>query len=241
MLKNNLFYVLRTEFEKIVKIHGLINDTIRISCKALSAKQAIGSPDHSDYPIIRGKEVMIEADFAGAKGQAFTDEFEDRTYSIQELLNMDLDSNKKRASFVAGLNAVYRNLGMADKTVHCRDNEPVECAKHLSGFFPKGSRILLVGHQPRFLEILSASYHVRAVDLDQNNTGKTFYNVLIEDQSRTLEAVDWCDMIFATGSTLVNNTISTFVNANKPSIFYGVTISAPARILGLNAFCQKGH
>ena len=241
MSGNNLFDILRADFEKKVVAHNLINESINITCKALSAKQAIGTPDHDDYPIIRGKEIMIEADFAGAKGQAFTDEFESKSYTIRELLSMSLNSNKKRASFVAGLNAVYRYLGLSDKTVHCRDNEPLECAKTLPNIFPKNSKILLIGHQPRFLEILAASYQLRVIDLNEENIGKTFFDVPIEDESKTQKAIDWCDTIFATGSTLVNNSISTFLHSGKPAIFYGVTISAPAKILELNTFCEKGH
>ena len=241
MPKNNLFDILIADFEKKVAAHHLINESINITCKALSAKQAIGTPDHDDYPIIRGKEVMIEADFAGAKGQAFTDEFESKSYTIKELLSMSFDSNRKRASFVAGLNAVYRYLGLTDKTVHCRDNEPLDCAKTLPNIFPKNSKILLIGHQPRFLETLAALYQLRAIDLNEENIGKSFSNISIEDESKTQEAIDWCDTIFATGSTLVNNTISTFLNSGKPAVFYGVSISAPAKILGLNIFCEKGH
>jgi uncharacterized protein (DUF4213/DUF364 family) len=237
---DNLFDILRADFEKKIIAHNLMNESINISCKALSAKQAIGTPDHDDYPIIRGKEVMIEADFAGAKGQAFSDEFENKSYTIKELLSLNFDNNRERASFVAGLNAVYRYLGLTDKTIHCRDNEPVECAKVLPSIFPENSKILLIGHQPRFLEVLARSYQVRAIDLNEENVGKNFSDVLIEHESKTQEAIDWCDTIFATGSTLVNNTISTFSDSGKPAIFYGVTISAPAKILGLKSFCEKG-
>jgi len=48
-------------------------------------------------------------------------------------------------------------------------------------------------------------------------------------------------MIFATGSTIVNNTISNFIGVGKPAVFYGVTISAPAKILNLTTFCEYGH
>jgi len=241
MSKDNLFDILRTDFKKKLIANNLIKESIHISCRALSAQQAIGTPDHDDYPIIRGKEVMIEADFAGSKGQAFADEFENKSYTLEELLSIKLSNNRKRASFVAGLNAVYRYLGLTDKTIHCRDNEPLECAKALPNIFPENSKILLIGHQPRFLETLAASYQVRAIDLNKENIGKVFADIPIEDESKTQEAIDWCDTIFATGSTLVNNTISFFLNTGKPAIFYGVTISAPAKILGLNSFCEKGH
>ncbi len=45
--------------------------------KGLNPKEAIGTPDRNDYPILKGKELIIEATFKDAKGQSFTDEFED--------------------------------------------------------------------------------------------------------------------------------------------------------------------
>ena len=240
-MSKNIYGTLKKALEEKISSHNLADQPIDITCKALSARQAIGTPDHDDYPIIKGKEVMVEADFLNAKGQSFTDEFENRAYRVKDLLSMDLFTNRKRASFIAGLNAVYRYLGLADKTIHCKDKEPVLCAKKLSDIIQKDSKVLLVGHQPRFLEKLASYCQVRAVDLDQENVGKDFFAVTIEPEEHTKEAINWCDMIFATGSTIVNNTISNFIDAGKPAVFYGVTISAPAKILNLTTFCEYGH
>jgi len=241
MYSTTIYDTLRNALEEKVISHNLVNEFINIKCKALSAREAIGSPEHNDYPIIKGKEVMVEADFLQAKGQGFTDAFENRAYRIKDLISMDLSTNRKRASFIAGLNAVYRYLGLTDKTIHCKDSEPVLCAKRLPDIIPENSKVLLIGHQPRFLEILASYYHVRAVDLDDDNIGKQFFDITIEPEKNTPDAINWCDMIFATGSTIVNNTISNFINADKPAVFYGVTISAPAKILNLTTFCEYGH
>lgn len=237
----SIYDILKKALEKQINSHNLADKPIDITCKALSAKQAIGTPDHDDYPIIKGKEVMVEADFLNAKGQSFTDDFENRAYRVKDLLSMDLFTNRKRASFIAGLNAVYRYLDMADKTIHCRDKEPVLCAEKLPDIIQKDSKVLLVGHQPRFLEKLASYCQVRAVDLDKDNIGKDFFSVTIEPEEQTEDGVNWCDMIFATGSTIVNNSISNFIDADKPVVFYGVTISAPAKILNLITFCEYGH
>ncbi len=122
---------LREALRKIIQTHNLSGQNIRVRCKALSAAEAIGKPEHDDYPIIKGREVMVEADFKGAKGQAFTDEFENADYVVGDLLTIALNSNKRRASFISGLNAVFRYLELCDKTVHCKDAEPKICANHL--------------------------------------------------------------------------------------------------------------
>jgi hypothetical protein len=42
-----------------------------------------------------------------------------------------------------------------------------------------------------------------------------------------------------TGTTIANDTIGQF-QISKPVIFYGVTISGAAKLLGLNHFCAFG-
>lgn len=246
--------------EQVIK-HNLQNEKLTVKCRALSAQEAIGNPEHNDYPIIKGKELMIEADFKGSKGQAFSDDFENREYYISELIDLDLNSNKKRASFIAGLNAVYRYLNLTDKTVHCRDKEPKKCSEELKKNFIgvisnildsvknkeldssklKKLKILQIGLQPRFLEVLSQLSKVKVIDLDKDNIGRAINGVEIKGPEHTDELINKCDIIFATGSTIVNDTIQQFLDSEKPVIFYGVTISAPAKILGLNTFCEMGH
>jgi len=237
----NLYDELQTALKKQVDAHNLSGQRIRIRCKALSAEEAIGNPEHDDYPIIKGREVMVEAEFDGAKGQAFADEYENADYLVNDLLTMTLDSNMRRASFIAGLNAVYRHLNLCEKTVHCKDAEPLECADKLPETIELGKKVLLVGHQPRFLERLASNGPVRVVDMDKDNIGSSFSGVVIESPERTPEAIEWCDLIFATGSTLINGTLPNFLDKGKPVIFFGVTISAAAKILNLDAYCQCGH
>ena len=241
MTLDNIYEEIKEVLQREIDTHSFSKEKISIRCKALSAVEAIGKPEENDYPIIKGREVMVEAEFKNTKGHAFTDEFENVDYSVEDLLNMKLETNEKRASFISSLNAIFRYLQLCDKTVHCRDEEPKKCADKLFETINSGSKVLLVGHQPRFLEVLASNYFVRVVDLDKDNIGKTISNVIIEPPEITDEAIEWCDTIFATGSTVVNGTIQKFVKQNKPVIFYGVTISAAAKILGLKTFCWYGH
>ncbi len=240
-MNNGIYSKLKDALAHDLKTRDLLNETVRIQCKALSARDAIGNPLHDDYPIIKGREVIVESDFRGVKGQAFTDSFEERSYRAQDLLEMTMDSNEQRASFVASLNAIYRYLGLCENTVHCKDEEPVDCAEYLltERFFP--NKILLIGFQPRFCEVLSRDHELRIIDLDENNIGHVVNRHMIEPEENTERALDWCDMLFVTGSTLVNGTINRFLQQPKPVIFYGVTISAASKILGLNNYCACGH
>ncbi|MBW1650281.1 MAG: hypothetical protein JRJ44_06320 [Deltaproteobacteria bacterium] len=237
----DLYNRLKKALEDKIKEYNLSGQNISIRCKILSASEAIGKPSDEDYPIIKGKEVMVEAVFKGAKGQAFTEEFENTDYSVEDLLKISLNSNKKRASFIAALNAIFRHLKLCDKTVHCKDNEPKECACGLSDIGRGYNNILLIGYQPRFLEALIADHNVRVLDMDNDNIGSKRFGILIESPDITKDAVKWSDLIFATGSTIVNGTIDNFINKNKPVTFYGVTISAAAKILNLKTYCYCGH
>ncbi len=242
MTNDEIFLRLKDNLKDQIEENNLAGSSIDITCRALSSTEAIGKPDHDDYPIVKGKEVMIEAVFKGASGQAFTDEFSDSSFPIEKLLIIDHQNTRDRATFVAGLNAIYKYLGLCEKTVHCRNQEPVDCANHLVTLAEfQGKKILQVGYQPRFLEMLLKKNQVRVLDLDPDNIGQIRFGVLVESTPQYKEAADWCDLVFATGSTLVNGTISTFINQPKPVIFYGVTIDATACILDLKTYCHCGH
>ncbi|MBU4484028.1 hypothetical protein KKA47_01260 [bacterium] len=238
---SEIYKKLKKALKNEVVKNNLQNENISIRFKALTAEEAIGNPEDSDYPIIMGKEKIVEADFKGSIGHAFTDECGNADYSIGKLIKMPLDSNRKRSDFIAALNAIYRYLGLCDKTVHCKDTEPRECAEMLLKEIGPGKKVLLVGLQPRFLEFLAKQNDVRVIDLDQDNIGAEKFGIKIEPPENTDNAIEWCDVIFATGSTIVNCTIVNFLNTDKPVIFYGVTISATAKILELNTYCSKGH
>jgi len=79
--------------------------------RALSPEEAIGTPEDDDYPLMKGRERLMEAVFKGARGQAFTDMFGDFGGSLEDIANMDLKNNFKRAVFIATLNAVMRHAG----------------------------------------------------------------------------------------------------------------------------------
>jgi len=224
-----------------VQRHNLGGEKVSVSCRDLSAEEAIGHPDDEDYPIIKGKERMMEAVFAGARGQAFSDEFGSREYQVKDLLELPLDSNRNRADFIAAFNAIFRYLGLCDHTIHCRDKEPSQCAAEALKKIGSGRRVLLIGLQPRFLEWISRENEVRVVDLDAENVGRKKFGVLIEPVENTDAAIEWCDLIFATGSTFVNATVGNFINRGRPLLLYGVSAAAPARVLGLETFCFCGH
>ncbi len=233
---------IRKEFIKLIKEHGLEGEEVIVRATALSTEQAIGNPEDKDYPLVRGVERLIQAEFRGSRGQAFTDMYGDFTGRLSEIAEMDLQNNFRRAIFISSLNAVMNHLGLVTQTVHCKDKQPRECATELASYIEKSygqPRVAMVGFQPRMVEALAKQFELRVSDMDRDNIGQEKFGVKIDDPRQTAENLKWCDIALVTGTTIVNDTIDQFITS-KPVVFYGVTISGAAKLLGLNRFCPFG-
>lgn len=239
---DELFRDLRAALSKIAEDRNLLDETVTVTGKTLSVVEAIGNPQRQDFPLIKGKEKLMQATFKGASGQAFTDMPASFTGSLSEILNMPLSTHFEMAVFVATMNAVLRHLEMADKTIHCHDDEPEECAKRLVDWLNanyQARRVALVGFQPSFLEALAPEFDVRVLDLDPDRVGTVKFGVMVEDGEASLgDVLEWADVLMVTGSTLANGTVVDFIGTGKPVVFYGTTIAGAACICGLTRFCE---
>ena len=235
---------IKERFFNLIKEKELISSKVEVvSARTLTPQKVIGKPERNDFPLLKGKEVMIQADFKGSLGQAFTDMPGNYNGTLKEIFDMSLDSNFERAIFISTLNAVLRYLNYISKTVHCKDKEPGECAAHLIDYIKErfgNPRIAFIGMQPAIVEALVAQFEIRVVDLDPDNLGQKRCGVLIEDVAHTKEILSWADVILATGTTVVNDTLTPLL-IEKPIIFYGVTIAGVAYLKGYEQYCFCGH
>ncbi len=238
----------KEKFFKILEVNNLLNEYIKISMKPLSPEEVIGHPVRDDYPLLSGKEVMIEADFKGGKGQVFTDEPSNFEGTIIDILNIDLNSNRKRAIFIAALNAVLKYLGIIEKTIHCKNSELEICAKKVADYLFKKfgkATITLIGLQPGFATELIKVFgykNIAILDLNYKNIGKSFNGVEIKDSREFSKYYLKKNFItLATGSTIVNNTIDDIVDNANNVIFFGVTIAGVSKLLHLDRICFEAH
>ena len=241
---HDIYDILRKELTKIINQNGLQADNITISATPLSTEEAIGNPGDRDYPLVTGVERLMQAEFKGSPGQAFTDMYGDFSSRLSDIAEMDLTNNFRRAVFISSLNAVMRHLELIDNSVHCKDNEPRECSRELVKYIESNyghPKIAMVGFQPRMVEALSKSYELRVTDMDEKNIGTEKFGVMIHSPEKTQENLNWCDVALVTGTTIVNNTIGQFLEISISVVYYGVTLSGAARLLGLNHFCYCGH
>ncbi len=235
---------IKERFFNLIKEKDLMSSKVEVvSARTLTPQEVIGKPERDDFPLLKGKEVMIQADFKGSLGQAFTDMPGNYSGSLREILAIPLDNNFKRAVFIATLNAVLRHLNYISKTIHCRDKEPGECAAQLVNYIKElfgNPRIAFIGMQPAMVENLTAQFEIRVVDLDPDNVGQKKCGVMIEDVFHTKEILSWGDIVLATGTAVVNNTLTSLL-IEKPIIFYGVTIAGVAYLKGYEQYCFCGH
>ena len=230
-------------FRVIVETNNLLDEEIVIAGRALSVEEAIGNPTRKDYPIVKGKEKLMQAEFKGCKGQAFTDMAGNFKGTLKEVLNNPPESNFDRAVLVASMNAICRYLGLIEKTIHCHDDQPEKCAGELVEYIKEefgNPRVALIGYQPAMLEKLAETFSLRVVDLDPDNIGKIKSEVQVEGYEVTGEVLEWCDVIVATGSTVVNSTITDYTK-QKPALFFGTSGAAACHLMGLQRFCALGE
>ena len=221
---------IKERFFNLIKEKDIMSSKVEVvSARTLTPQEVIGKPERDDFPLLKGKEVMLQADFKGSLGQVFTDMPGNYSGTLREVFEIPLVNNFRRAIFVASINAVLRHLNYISKTVHCKDKEPGECAAHLVDYIKErfgNPRIAFIGMQPAMVEALSTHFKISGV--------------IIEDVSLTKEILSWADIVLATGTTVVNNTLTSLL-IEKPIIFYGVTIAGVAYLKGYEQYCFCGH
>ncbi len=246
MTEVELFRKLKDEFQKIIEENHLEADGVKIRSTALSPEEAIGITERKDYPILDGSEVMLQAEYKGCIGQAFTSSPAAFSGTLQEILDSDIENDAyARALFIASLNAVMRYLGLTDRTIHCKNRGPELCAQQFVPYLKEtyGSpKILQVGYQPAIFQNVAENFEMRILDLNPENVGTEKYGVTVEHGIDAYEdAVAWADLILCTGSTICNGSVVKYLDIGKEVIFYGTTLAGAAAILGLKRGCFESE
>ncbi len=238
----NIYDKLKDHLKNIISEYGLSAEEIIISSKSLSPEEAIGVTQRKDFPILTGQEIMLEAYFKDAVGQAFTDSPAAFNGRLSDILELDIENDPyAKGLFIASLNAIMKYLGLAEGTIHCKNQEVEKCAQKFITFIKEhygNPKIALIGFQPALLDNLSKVYKLRVLDLNPDNIGKEKYGVLVENGITAYQdAINWADLILCTGSTICNGSVVNFIDIGKPVIFYGTTIAGAAKMLGLKRAC----
>ncbi|SEA29654.1 Putative heavy-metal chelation [Desulfuromusa kysingii] len=244
-----MFYSqLKERFSILAKEHSLLGENIAISARILKNEEAIGNPTRQDYPLLKGKEFLMEANFRGCRGQAFTDAPCEKVSTLAGILALPIEKVEHRALFIASLNAVIRFLKPELETVHCHNDEPEECAAEIIRRLQKQpvAKIGQVGLQPAILAKLVETFgadNVICIDRDEHQRGSSKFGVPIKwgGEQETAELFKQSDVVLATGSTVINGSLPTLIKlAEKntvPLYFYGTSIAGTAELMNLKRFC----
>ena len=241
-----IFDLIREKFRALEGVRALRRCREAITVRPLMPEEVLGGAARTDFPILGGKEFLQQAEFRGGRGQAFTSRPTVRTLTPEELLSLETDSLEGKGLFIAGLNAVMNELGLAANTVHCRDDGPECCARGAASALREelgDVRLALIGYQPCLVANLSAAFpRMRVTDLGPDRIGTEHCGVTVEDGASVREAVcSWADVILCTGSTLSNGTFPDFygyAREGRDIRFYGTTIAGTAALLGLRRLCS---
>ncbi len=235
---------LRERFVKLVVENELYTEEVKITTKSLTPEEAIGNTKRKDFPIITGKDVMVQAECKGVKGQAFTDAPAVFEGTLKDICQLNLKNNAhNRGIFIATINAVMGYLKLSKCTVHCKNEGPELCADKAIKIIKNAygnPKIGLIGYQPSLLENLSKDFELRIVDLNEANIGQVRYGVLVEDGGKETiwkEIMGWADFVLCTGSTICNGTIVNFLPWKEKTLFFGTTLAGAATLMGIPRMC----
>jgi len=238
----------REHFRRLVETAGLLDMEVSVKVKPLTPEEAIGSPTRRDFPIVIGKERVIEALVAGSRGHAFSDTVKNFEGKLSEVLGLPLDNNSDRAVYIAVLNATMRHLGLLNDTLHCRDDDPECCGDDIAHILQERfgrPHVGLIGLNPAIAEHLVDTFgadHVHITDLNADNIGGSRHGVEIWDgMSATDKLIQVSDVVLITGTTLVNGTFdeiwSRIAVRGKTGIIFGVTAAGVCKLMEYERLC----
>jgi uncharacterized protein (DUF4213/DUF364 family) len=242
----------KIQLVKIVSKNRLLDARVSVLVKTLTPEEAIGEPGRRDFPIVLGKERVIEAEILEARAHAFTDSPGEFVGDLKGVLHLPLTSNRERSIYVATLNATLRYLNLIEKTIHCRDEDPERCGKEIAfELLNRWGKVKVgfIGLNPAIAENLTETFgaeNVMITDLNKQNIHSSKFGVKVWDGNEmTEELVKQSDILLITGTTFVNGTFDHIMyyiqNYRKDYLIYGVTGAGVCKLMGLDRICPYGR
>jgi uncharacterized protein (DUF4213/DUF364 family) len=227
------------------------NDNL-ICVHPLNPSEAIGDECGEEFVLSRGYEVMLEARIGENRGQAFTDRKSEWSGTVSDIFDFDFSVVSQRAMAVAALNAILAANGFK-KACHCKGKDPIACGEEAASYIEKEygrPKIGIIGLQPSMLQAFVNRFgadKLMVLDLNTANVDQHKNGVLVKDgevEANFQELLQFCDLGWITGSTLVNATMNSIVpafkSAGKQFVFFGNTAAGVCHLLNLPHFCPYG-
>jgi hypothetical protein len=249
-MRDSLF-IAKDRILNLMKDNSISMDE-RVHAEPLGVEEAIGDPSpYKDFPLLGGVEKLVDVTFRSFRGQAFSSSPCRWSGTLAEVFSLSLGVEKNRTIVIAAINALAREMGISEGTIHCRDKEPHECGKQmargLAREFGNNSVVGIAGYNPAIISNVVDAFgpeRVRVTDLNPANVGHIRYGAHIWHGKRDLEKLaSECTVALVTGSALCNGTLDEVLEVldsyNRPVIFFGTTIAGIADLLGYRRWCFK--
>ena len=98
MTEEILYARLKEALHDAIARHHLDERSISLKSRGLTPEEAIGRTARTDYPILNGREVMLQARFGEALGQAFTSAPVDFEGSLADVKQRDYQDTHRAAA-----------------------------------------------------------------------------------------------------------------------------------------------
>ena len=232
-----VYKLLKLSFKSLLDERGIQDKAVNVKAAGLE-----GANKRTDFPVLNGAEIVMTAEYEGAKGECSTSFPSHFSGTLLQVSELDIENNPhERSIFIAAMNAVMNFYELADHCVSCPESDKEKCARYIADNYKKINedvKVLLVGYQPFMVKEFIKHFSVRILDLDQDNIGEARFSVVVEHGKDSFpDAVKWADVILCPGSSLSNGTIVDYINLPRDVTYYGATISGFARLAGLNRIC----
>ncbi len=208
-----------------------IDPSEEIICKAISGRELDLPSD--EYVLIRGPEILLTCKFRGETVQVFTVNPKEFKGKVRDIITLDLSSMYNRSIFYAFSNALLKSLGLIEKTIHCKKDEPIKCSKllveRLMVKYGLSKKILHIGYQPGHISELYKFYreNLLITDLRSDIVWKIKNNRLVYDGLLNNIYIGVTDIILVTASSVINSTFWNILSQaylmRKHIIMYGVS------------------
>jgi len=243
----DLYNKIRSGFLNLPGVQELLDDEITV--KADLHPERTLMPE-GDVPSEAGRpEYRVFAEYKGVIGEAYAEAANINSVnsssavlysgSLKKVLDIPASDNGISPVTIASINAVmcYLNLcpGSFPDDPQIREKYAQSLCEHVVSEHGK-KNIILVGYDGYIVKkFMDEGLDFWTMDKDPDNITKDrFHHVIVNSGKYNREACfAWGKVFIITGSTLCNGTIVQYLDKGKDLLFYGITCSGTAALLGL--------
>ena len=238
-----LYQQILSAFYGLEGADALLQETVSVTAAAEPERTL--RPEYEPFSGIARPEYCVTATLSGAKGEAYTENPEDFSGTLQQALEIPPTEKGISAVTIAALNAAVNYLHLAPGTFPEGEEARLQYADALCRFVLEHhgrENIVLVGYDGYLVKrFMDEGLIFWTMDKDPDNiTQDRFHHVVVNNAKKNRESsFVWGKFFIVTGSSLCNGTIRHYLESGKELLFYGITCAGAATLLKLPWFSPE--